>query len=79
MLKTNGIIRKIDRQGRISLPFEISRLLSISADDSLNIYDDGERIILKRYTPDCLFCGSAEENVYFKGKLICRACIYELV
>ncbi|MEC0270766.1 AbrB/MazE/SpoVT family DNA-binding domain-containing protein [Paenibacillus anseongense] len=78
-MNTTGIVRKIDQLGRIVLPIELRRILNIDITDTLEIFHDGERIILKRYAPACLFCGSANENVYFKGILICRACINELV
>lgn len=79
MLKTTGIVRKIDQLGRIVLPIELRRILNININDSLEVFHDEERITIKRYAPACLFCGSTVENAYFKGKLICRACINQLV
>jgi AbrB family looped-hinge helix DNA binding protein len=51
MLKSTGIVRKVDELGRIVLPIELRRTLDIVEKDPLEIYVDGERIILKKYEP----------------------------
>lgn len=47
MLKSTGIVRKVDELGRVVIPIELRRTLGISEKDALEIYVDGERIILK--------------------------------
>lgn len=42
-------IRRIDTLGRICLPMEIRRLLNINTNSILEIYVDGESIVLKKY------------------------------
>ncbi|MFO7263362.1 MAG: AbrB family transcriptional regulator [Bacillaceae bacterium G1] len=78
MLKSTGIVRKVDELGRVVIPIELRRTLRISERDSLEIYVDGERIILKKYEPACIFCGNAEQVIHFKEKMICRSCLEEL-
>ena len=78
MLKSTGIVRKVDELGRIVMPIELRRTMGISIKDPIEIYVDGERIILKKYEPACMFCGNAEEVIHFKGKNICRECRTEL-
>ena len=46
--------------------------------DALEIYVDGEQIILKKYEPACIFCGDARDVVNYKGKNICKNCLNEL-
>jgi transcriptional pleiotropic regulator of transition state genes len=77
-MKSTGIVRKIDGLGRIVLPMELRKTLNIDVKDPLEIYVDGEQIILKKYQPDCLFCGSANDVKNYKGKNICSKCIKEL-
>ena len=77
-MKSTGIVRKIDGLGRIVLPMELRKTLNIDVKDPLEIYVDGEQIILKKYQPDCLFCGSANDEKNYKGKNICSKCIQEL-
>jgi transcriptional pleiotropic regulator of transition state genes len=45
----------------------------------MEIYVDGQTIVLKKYQPACVFCGDAEGAVHFKEKLVCSSCRAELV
>jgi len=74
MIKSTGIVRKVDELGRVVLPIELRRTLGIDEKDALEIYVDSEKIILKKYEPACIFCGSAEYVQNFKGKNVCREC-----
>jgi transcriptional pleiotropic regulator of transition state genes len=74
MLKSTGIVRKVDELGRVVIPIELRRTLGIEERDALEIYVDDERIILKKYEPACVFCGSAENVSNFKGKNVCKEC-----
>jgi len=78
-MKSTGIVRKVDELGRVVIPIELRRTLGIGEKDALEIYVDGERIMLKKYEPACIFTGNADDLVYFKGKMISRQCIRELV
>lgn len=78
MLKATGIVRKVDDLGRVVLPIELRRTMDISEKDPLEIYVDGQTIVLKKYQPSCVFCGDAEGTVHFKEKLICSSCRTEL-
>lgn len=49
-MKTTGIVRKIDNLGRVVIPKEIRRSLKIKDFDDLEIYVEGESIILKKYS-----------------------------
>lgn len=77
-MKATGIVRKIDDLGRIVLPIELRRTLGISDRDSLEIFVDQNNIVLKKYEPACIFCGSADNVVVFKDKTICAHCIEEM-
>ena len=46
--------------------------------DALEIYVDGESILLKKYEPACIFCGNAKDVQVYKGKNICAECIRDL-
>ena len=76
-MKATGIVRKVDQLGRIVLPIELRRKLGINIKDSLEIYVDGEKIMLKKYAPACIFCGESSDLTEHKGKMICRNCINE--
>ncbi|HHT48429.1 MAG TPA: AbrB/MazE/SpoVT family DNA-binding domain-containing protein [Firmicutes bacterium] len=74
MMKSTGIVRKVDELGRVVIPIELRRTLRIEEKDALEIYVDGEKIILKKYEPACIFCGNAENVRNFRDKNICQDC-----
>lgn len=74
-MKSTGIVRKVDNLGRIVLPKELRRVLDINIKDPLEIYTEGEAVVLKKYVPDCIFCGNSDETVDFKGKTVCTDCV----
>ncbi len=77
-MKSTGIVRQIDKLGRVVLPVELRRKLDIDQDSSLEIFVDGDNIVLKKYQPACVFCGEASDVVSYKGRNICRSCLMEL-
>lgn len=77
-MRSTGIVKKVDELGRIVLPIELRRNLDIAERDSLEIFVEGEQIILKKYQPACVFCGDAKEVISFKGKMICKNCLKDI-
>lgn len=77
-MKSTGIVRKVDELGRVVIPIELRRTLDIEVKDALEIYVDGEHIILKKYQPACIFCEDAKDVEVYKGKNVCRNCLAEL-
>jgi transcriptional pleiotropic regulator of transition state genes len=78
IMKSTGIVRKVDELGRIVLPIELRRTLDIAERDSLEIYVEGSTIILKKYEPACIFCNDAKDVVNYKGRNLCRTCLEEM-
>ena len=77
-MKSTGIIRKVDDLGRIVLPIELRRSLDIAERDELEIFMEGDRIILKKYEPACIFCGSDRRLTSFRSKNVCQDCIHAM-
>ena len=77
-MKSTGIIRKVDDLGRIVLPIELRKTLDIKEKDSIEIFIDGDRIVLQKYQPACMFCSNADDTVFFGEHRICRTCLNEL-
>lgn len=77
-MKSTGIVRPIDSVGRFVVPKELRTTLEISENDSIEIFTEDDKVILKKYQPACIFCRNADNVTYFKGKLICRDCLEEL-
>ncbi|PYG88468.1 transcriptional pleiotropic regulator of transition state genes [Ruminiclostridium sufflavum DSM 19573] len=76
--KATGIVRKVDELGRIVLPIELRKTFNIEEKDALEIFVEDSTIILKKYEPDCIFCGQARNVKAYKGKNICPDCMKEL-
>ena len=77
-MKATGIVRKVDELGRIVLPIELRRTLGIEIKDPIEIYVDGDYILLKKYEPACIFCGNAKDVTRIHDKNVCADCIKEL-
>ncbi len=77
-MKSTGIVRKVDELGRIVIPMELRRSMDIKERDPLEIFTDGDRIVLKKYSNSCVFCGEGEDIIDFNGKCICPKCLEEV-
>jgi transcriptional pleiotropic regulator of transition state genes len=77
-MKSTGIIRRVDELGRVVIPIEIRNKLNIFEKDPVEIYVDGSSIILKKYEPNCIFCGNTDHLVEYKNKLVCNKCANQL-
>ena len=49
-------------------------MFDIAEKDPIEIYVDGSSIILKKYEPNCIFCGNSKNLTTYKDKLICSKC-----
>jgi transcriptional pleiotropic regulator of transition state genes len=77
-MKSTGIVRKVDELGRIVIPKELRDTLGIEIKDPIEIFTDGDKIILSKYQANlsCIFCGNGEQVIYFKQKAICHDCVH---
>lgn len=76
-MKSTGIIRTIDNLGRIVLPKELRTALKLDADARLEIFVDGDTVLLRKYRAagSCDFCGEiSPDSVRFGDTCICRSC-----
>lgn len=73
-MKSTGIVRRIDVLGRICLPKELRNTLGIADLDPLEVFVDGDRIIIQKYAPGCVFCHSTENLNTIWDRNICTSC-----
>lgn len=73
-MKSTGMVRKVDELGRVVIPIELRRSLDIKEKDAIEIYVDGDQIVLKKYVPNmaCHITGeSTSDNIALaNGKLV---------
>jgi transcriptional pleiotropic regulator of transition state genes len=74
-MKSTGIVRAVDPLGRIVIPKELRRTLSINEGDSLEIFSDQDTIVLRKYKCGCDFCGEIIGIREVDGIKICPKCI----
>lgn len=74
-MSRKGITRGLDGLGRVVIPISIRKMLNITTDDTLEIYTEGDKIVIKKYDPFCVFCGDEEGLTDYEGRRICKNCI----
>ena len=77
-MKSTGIVRHIDNLGRITLPIELRKTLDMACGAPLEIYTEGNSVILRKHESSCVFCGSNKKVTLYKDKCICDNCRREL-
>ncbi len=77
-MKDTGVVRKLDELGRITLPMELRKNLSLKEKDPLQIFVEEDRIILQKYCPSDIFTGSMDDLVDYRGKKVSKETIKEL-
>ena len=74
---STGIVRSIDSLGRVVLPKELRTTYDITPDTPLEIFTDGDSIIMRKYHAQgsCVFCGDiSPDAVLLHGKYVCPVC-----
>ena len=74
---STGIVRHIDSLGRVVLPKELRRTFDITTDTPLEIFTEGDAILLRKYRPAdaCALCGEVVTgSVQLHGKFVCPRC-----
>ena len=73
-MKSTGLIRRMDELGRVVIPIEIRNQFNIVEKDTIESYVDGSSIVLKKFEPNCIFCGNTKNLLEYHNKLICKDC-----
>lgn len=76
-MKSTGIVRKIDELGRIVLPIELRRTLGMEIKDPVEIFTEGNMVVLRKYENSCCICGNSEMDgaEMLNDRMICADCI----
>ncbi len=76
-MKSTGITRPVDGLGRIVIPMELRKNLKITELDSLEIFTEGEDIILRKHQVGCHCCGEMKDLTTILDLNICPKCLAE--
>lgn len=74
-MKATGMTRPIDDLGRIVLPIELRRTMDLNEGDRMEIFTEGDTIIIRKYQAGCIFCGTVKNTMIYKGKNVCADCM----
>lgn len=77
-MKSTGITRPVDALGRVVIPMEIRESFDINPKDLLDIYVEGDKIVLRKHGESCVFCDEKEDVIFFEGRKLCRNCLSKL-
>ncbi len=78
-MKSTGMVRQVDKMGRVVIPKEIRSQLKIENNvDSFEIFMDDDKVILQKFHPTCIFCDSLTDIVTYNDRIICKACIEKM-
>ena len=77
-MKATGMVRNLDQLGRLVIPKETRRVFNLNGGDPVEIFTDGDEIIIKKYNTGCQCCGNMENIKEYKGIKICKKCLNEL-
>ncbi len=67
-----------DNVGRLVIPRDIRRALSMTPGTEVKICVVKDSSAVERLTPVCAICGAENPELEFKGKRICVNCLKEL-
>jgi len=77
-MKATGIVRRVDELGRVVLPIELRKVMHINERDALEVFVDGDTIVLKKYEPACIFTDESNDLIEYKGRKISTKAIVEM-
>ena len=77
-MRAAGIIRKMDKLGRIVFPSELRRSLHMSEGVDIEIFADDTYIYIKKYESACIYCGEMKDTFNYKGRNICPDCLLDI-
>ena len=74
-MKATGIVRKTDSLGRFVIPKELRNLFGIDKNEHLEVFTDGNAIVIKKFQKACVLCGGDAGLFSFSDTLMCEDCI----
>ena len=77
-MKSTGIVRKMDALGRVTVPKELRDVMGIATQDPMEYYVDGDKIIIKKYSPGCMECGAIGLQLVGEKIKVCVPCANSL-
>ncbi|WDL96062.1 AbrB/MazE/SpoVT family DNA-binding domain-containing protein [Alicyclobacillus sp. ALC3] len=78
LVKATGFIRPLDNLGRVVVPKGLRLERGMLQGEPIEIWQDGQRIVLELYRESCVLCGIDNSLTTFRSKTVCIDCRDEL-
>ena len=78
-MTATGIVRKTDDIGRVVIPLEIRKAIGFEESQRLEMFIDGDSLILRKYKDGCAHCGGKEGVTICGYKFVCFECSAQAV
>ncbi|HEY5173161.1 MAG TPA: AbrB/MazE/SpoVT family DNA-binding domain-containing protein [Acidimicrobiia bacterium] len=75
---SGGVVRRLDQLGRVVVPAELRKALGIRHGDLIETRMENGRVVIRKFEPDCTFCGGAADLVELREKHVCNDCVRAL-
>ena len=73
-----GVIRKMDKLGRVVVPAHIRKEMKWGQNTLLEFFAEGGCVFLQTNVKSCVFCGEKNNVQFLRNKPICKDCIDRL-
>ena len=77
-MKATGIVRRLDKLGRVVIPVELRDTFKIDSETPIEIFTNDGMIVLQKYEYSCALCGSKEDLTPYHDKWVCNTCKNEI-
>ena len=77
-MKDTKITKTIDELGRLGIPKHMRKALGVEDGEPVELYLDGNTLIIKKASNACIFCDNTESLTLFNGKYVCAECTSKL-
>lgn len=79
-MKSTGIVRALDKLGRVVIPVELRRSLNWDIKNKIEIFVQEDTVILRKFRSGCNICYCADEDklISMDGFTICKECLEKL-
>jgi len=71
-------VRRLDQLGRVVVPAELRKALGIRHGDLIETRLENGRVVIRKFEPDCTFCGGVVNLVELRDKHVCNECVRAL-
>lgn len=68
------IIRRVDELGRIVIPIEFRKMMNMESGQDVEMTIQENALLLRRFSPGCVFCGGYDNIRIYEGKNVCADC-----